>query len=296
MNKLFIYFLLISISGCSTNIVEESQEVSKIGKDYSDSVNTLIESTSNKIIDYDNNFIRRIRPSLDGMSDAEIKKDFDTKNKAISKTVKKLNELREASDLLKEYFILLGDAAEGNSGYGSKASENASIIIDDINNIYEVKDIENKITEKEKGYISNIFNIAGKALHARKIKSFIKKTATPVSKLLVYNRYLINSMKVSLETREKVRLVRIKKDLYKSFNSGNLDDSWASKRKDWLKSELKFPDLENAVKKSDELKESWLKVVSGNHDLKSFSNNLKDLSDTLKVIADYQKETKAKEQ
>lgn len=296
IGRLLLCILAMGVSGCSTNIVGGAGDVSEVGKKYSDTVDVLIDKASDLMIGADNDRIKQLRLSLEGMTEDEIKKDFDIKNENISKSIEIFDDFKKSTKLLREYFTLLGEVANNNSQYEADLSESTGFLIEDINNFYKLKETERKITDSEKGYISKLVGIAGKSMNARRLRALIQKTAEPVGRLLVHNGYLIKLIKIDLERLEKRRLGAIKKQLYAGYRSNNIDESWVEMRKDWLKSELKFSDLDRAVEASDELKVSWFDVVNGKQDIRSFSGNLQDLNSVLSVIAGYKTESETKEE
>lgn len=284
MSNAYKIMLLVFLSGsygCSTNIIENAKEASLAGQAYAEAANALAEDATNKIIDHDNKFIKRIRPSLK----ENLREDFDTKNTNIQGTIRSIDDLRKTSAMIKSYLSLIGKTAEGNSEFSTRVSNDSSSTIDKINNFYKERNIEEKITSKERDYISGMFGLAAKSLHAYRLKAFIKRTSTPVARLLVHNDYLLGQMRTSLKSRERVRLKIEEEKLYKAFETGNISDTWAEERKTWIKSKIQLGALDSALKQSSNLKETWKNVVEGKNTLASFSNDLKDLTEILNTIS-----------
>ena len=273
--------VLIGVSSCSSAILQESTDIAKEGTEYADKVANLADTVNDFIIDYDNKKLQEVRPALEGSSPEKIKTTLEQQNKNISNIVNGINSLKESSSLLKTFFTLLDEAAGGTEKYATSMQTETDKLVKSINTLSSRDGGDERIPEGRTAGISSLSNEVAKSLRSNAVRTFLSVTAQPVKRLLADNDRKLKFMRESYLGREKAKLASIKTAVIVGYRDGNVDGEWAQNRKAVLKQDIHHAKLDDVIKGSEKLQESWESLINGKTNVRFFTADLEYFNSTL---------------
>ncbi len=285
------------VSGCSSNTLKKSRNVSASGIAYADNVNELLDETIKQVIDFDSRELLKTRIG------SNPKKMLQDKNKALSSLIAEINHFRYQTSLMKNYFINLQALADSTIKDDIGASVGTiSGSISHLNNRSNKSDNVSKhyINEEQQSYIGSLTGMLLGAHYAANMKATLKRDAPIIgTQLLLQEKQLNNILSIlkdrlltgnALFLNEKVVAPYINKE-------APIEDKgiWISNRYEWFKMREATPIFAKVKEAHKILRLAWEDILRGKEDIDATSTMLADVSDfvtTLHHLDKARKETK----
>ena len=292
--KIIIAFGLsiLLISGCATHTIKQGKDLSASGIAYTEAVDKLLDTTIDRVIDFDNEELKKSRrgSNLRGM--------IVQKNKAMTDILVEIERFRAQTKLLKTYFLnlqALSDSTIKEDAGGAVKSLSDSI--SKLNKTLDGKGGKISLTEEQKTQIGALGGFAAGAIHAAKIKSALKRDAKVIGTYLAFQENQLNNITSILKDRfeaendlflnEKVIAPYVDK-------SQSLDTSWGKNRKQWFKTQFVGQQLNTAKNAAKQLRGIWVDILQGRTDINSLSVLISDVNEFVIIVKALEDESNKK--
>jgi hypothetical protein len=286
------------VSGCSSNTLKKSRNVSASGIAYTDNVNELLDETIKKVIDFDSRELLKTRIG------SNPKKMLQDKNKALSSLIAEINHFRYQTSLMKNYFINLQALADSTIKDDIGASVGTiSGSISHLNNRSNKSDNVSKhyINEEQQSYIGSLTGMLLSAHYAANMEATLKRDAPIIGTQLLLQEKQLNHILSILRDRlstgnalflnEKVIAPYINKEVPIADK-----EMWISSRYEWFKMREVTPIFSKVKEAHKALRLAWEDILRGKEDIDATSTMLADVSEfvaTLHHLDKARKETTA---
>ena len=279
MKKKIITFVLsvLLISGCATHTIKQSRDLSASGIAYTEAVDKLLDTTIDKIIDFDNEELKKSRrgSNLRGM--------ITEKNKAITDILAEIERFRAQTKLLKIYFLNL--QALSDSTVKNDAGGAVKLLSDSISNLYKTLGDQGgklSLTEEQKTQIGALGGLVASTMHAAKIKNALQRDAEVIGIYLALQENQLNNITDILKDRFNAR-----NDLFLNEKvigpyvdkNQSLGAAWGKNRKQWFKTQFIGQQLNTAKNAAQQLRGIWVDILQGRTDVNSLSVLISDINE-----------------
>lgn len=294
MSRKFMIALAIGtvlFSGCATQSIQQSINLSASGITYTEAVDKLLDVTTDRIIDFDNAVLEKTRGG------SNPRKMITEKNEALLSVLGELGRFRMQTKLLKTYFInlqALADSPVKDDAGG--AVQSLSDSIDKLNKAIGGKDVNGHLTEDQITQISALGGLTADNIHGAKVKCALERDAEIVGTYLALQENQIANITDMLENRflaendlflnEKVISPYI--DMDKS-----LDESWAKDRKEWAKRQVVSEQLVTVKEAAKQLRGIWSDILEGKTDINSISVLILNVNEFITAVQALESENEA---
>jgi hypothetical protein len=280
MKKIIIAFGLsiLLISGCATHTVKQSKDLSASGIAYTEAVDKLLDNTFDRIIDFDNEELKKARGGSD------LKRKITDKNQLIISLLTEIERFRAQTKILKLYFLNLQALAD--SSVKDDAGGAVKSLSDSLSNLNTTLD-KGGLTENQKTQIGALGGVLAGTVHAAKIRNALKRDAEVIGTFLALQENQLKNITNILERRLKVendlflneKVIAPYVDKDKSLKS-----SWGEDRKQWLKTQFIGLKLNTASNAAKQLRGVWADILQGRTDVNSLSLLISDINEFVIIV------------
>jgi hypothetical protein len=278
----------IFITGCSSNTLIKSQNMSASGIAYADSVNELLDETIKQVIDFDSKELLKTRAG------SSRKKMLKEKNESLGKLIKEINHFRYQTSLMKNYFINLQALAESTvaDDIGVSVGE-ISGTIQHLNHrpkdAHDTRRINKQLTEEDEGYIAMLTGMMVRSHFAANIEATLKRDAPVIGTQLLLQEKQLNHILSILQDRlslgSRIHLVEKVRAPYIDTEMPIEDEeTWIIHRREWFEMQQAasvFSDVKEAHKA---LRVAWEDILRGKQDVGSVSTMLEDVNEFVSTL------------
>ena len=266
MIKIFIFALstFFVVNGCTTQPIQQGKNLSSSGIAYTDAINSLLEVTADRIIEFDTEELKKTRRG------PNLKQMITEKNDAVLDLLGELSNIQAQTKLLKTYFLNLQALADSpvRNDAGS-AVQALSSSISSLN-----RNSSTRLTDEQKQQIGALGGLVANSLHSAKIKRALTRDAE------IIGRYL------SLQENQLEIVAGILKDRFEADNDlflqeeviapyvdkqQDLGPDWEANRKQWLEARLINQQLSTAQEAAKQLRGVWADILQGKTDINALS-------------------------
>ena len=302
MDKIFILVLGMSViltSGCSSNTLKKSRNVSASGIAYADSVNELLDESIKQVIDFDSHELLKTRIGTNP------KRMLKEKNKALTNLINEINRFRYQTSLMKNYFINLQALSDSTVKDDIGASVGTiSNSIKHLNNRSSKEDnsLQYAITEEQQTYIGSLTGILLGAHYAANIKATLKRDAAIIGTQLLLQekqlKHILSILKNRLSTGNALYLEEKVVAPYINSDTPIIDKKmWVTNRREWFKMQQVAPIFAKVKEAHKALRLAWEDILRGKEDIEATSTMLADVNEFVTTLQHLDKaRTQAKEQ
>lgn len=279
MKKKIITFVLsvLLISGCATHTINQSRDLSASGIAYTEAVDKLLDTTIDKIIDFDNEELKKSRRG------SNLREMIAEKNKAITDILAEIERFRAQTKLLKIYFLNL--QALSDSTVKNDAGGAVKLLSDNISNLNKTLGDQGgklSLTEEQKTQIGALGGLVASTMHAAKINNALQRDAEVIGIYLALQENQLNNITDILKDRFSAR-----NDLFLNEKvigpyvdkNQSLGTAWGKNRKQWFKTQFIGQQLNTAKNAAQQLRGIWVDILQGRTDVNSLSVLISDINE-----------------
>lgn len=274
----------ILMSGCVTQSIQQGKDLSTSGIAYTKAVDKLLDATTDRVIDFDTEELKKTRRGSD------LKGMITQKNIAVVDLLKEIGKFRAQTKLLKTYFLNLQALAD--SPVEDDAGGAVQTLSDSISKLNEALGGEDgnenlKLTEDQKKQIGAMGGLVASTIHAVKIKRALARDAEVIGVYLALQENQIGNITGILQDR-----FRAENDLFLNEKviapyvdkSRTLGADWANNRKQWIKAQFISQQLVTAKEAAKQLRGVWADILQGRTDNNSLSVLISDVNEFVTIV------------
>lgn len=269
---------LLLINGCATQAIQQGKDLSTSGIAYAEAVNNLLDATTDRVIDFDNEELKKTRLGSDpkGM--------ITEKNKAVVILLAEIEKFRAQTKLLKTYFLNLQALADSPVKEDAGASvKSLGDSISKLNKALEKdRDGKERLTEEQKTQIGALGGLVVNSIHTAKIKSALTRDAEVIGTNLALQENQLENITGILKDRfqaENDLFLNEKVIAPYADTSTPLSSEWPNDRKQWFKTQFVSLQLATAAEAAKQLRGVWGDILQGKTDINSLSILISDVNE-----------------
>ena len=298
----FFTLILVGLTGCNTQPVEQSKAFAEAGIAYSQAIDELMKTTIEVVVEQDSRTLLYLQ-SLTNMADkkaerAKLLKYLSDHDAAIKKQLTALNELHKNSRLLKRYFVnlnALATATESNS-----ASQSVGQLSDAINtsNTKLKNNPKLEISDAEKQALTGVSGFVAATFQSAQLRNAMKRDAKVISEQLLLNEKMLALLSDIILRAGRANAARdYKSKVMRPYKNKKILEitTWKKYRKDILISGSYHAILERAKESAEEMRTIWHRMLENKLDITSIELFIKDVNDIVTVAGQIKAAFKDKE-
>jgi hypothetical protein len=278
--------LVLLLSGCnsSSQKIQQGRDLSTSGIQYTEALNSLLDVTIDRVIDFDSSEAIRIRKWAD---ESTLKKTIQDRDSALLALLNELNSFRRYTQQLKVYFLnlqaLVNSPVQAESG---AAVRELSESVRNANN--EIRSNDSiRLSEEESDGIVALSQSVAKEAHTAKIDAALRRDAKVIGEQLLLHEKLLANLTGMLTDRfemgnDEFRNAKVTNPyINKKVEIGN---QWKKDRKKWLKSQFTSESLNKAKEAARQLRAVWEQILQGRSDPGSITLLIQDINEFVLII------------
>ena len=273
---------ILLISGCATPSIQQGKDLSASGIAYTEAVDSLLDTATDRVIDFDTAELKRTRRGSD------LRGMITQKNVAVADVLTEIGKFRAQTKLLKTYFLnlqALADSPVKDDAGGAVKSLSDSI--SKLNKALGGKDGKEIVTEDQKTQISALGGLVANTIHAAKIKRALTRDAETIGIYLALQENQLENITGILQDRFLARndLFLNEKVIAPYVNKNrSLGARWAKNRKQWFKTQFVSQQLVTAKEAAKQLRGVWADILQGKTDINSLSVLISDVNEFVATV------------
>ena len=273
---------VLLISGCATQSIQQGKDLSSSGIAYTEAVDKLLDATTDRVIDFDTEELKKTRRGSD------LKGMITQKNVAVADVLTEIGKFRAQTKLLKTYFLnlqALADSPVKDDAGGAVKSLSDSI--SKLNKALGGKEGNENLTEDQKTQIGALGGLVANTIHAAKIKRALTRDAEIIGIYLALQENQLENINGILRDRflaendlflnEKVIAPYVDKNQ-------ELGAEWANNRKQWFKTHFVSQQLVTAKEAAKQLRGVWADILQGKTDINSLSVLISEVNEFVTTV------------
>ncbi|WP_290863290.1 hypothetical protein [Flavobacterium sp.] len=267
-------FTFALISGCATQSIQQGKDLSTSGIAYTNAVESLLDVTTDRVIDFDTDELKKSRRGTNPMT------MITQKNKALEDIIIEISKFRSQTKLLKAYFLNLQALADSpvkdDTGVAVKS------LSDSISNLNKALSGKVNLTEDQKTQTGALAGLVANTIHAAKVKNALVRDAEIVGTYLALQEDQLKDIEGILSDR-----FNAKNDLFLNEKvigpyvniSQPLTTNWDVDRKQWFMTQFISQQLSTAQEAAKQLRGVWADILQGKSDINSLSVLISDVNE-----------------
>jgi len=294
--------LLVALTGCSTQAIEQSTTFAEAGIAYSEAMDELMKTTIEVVVEQDSRTLLHLQ-SLTNMADkkaerAKLATYLTEHDKVIKKQLIALNDLHKSSRLLKRYFINLNALATATES--TAASQSVGQLSDAINssNNKLKKSQDLAISDTEKQALSGVSGFVASTFQSSQLRSAMKRDAQIISEQLLLNEKMLSLLSGMILQAGRANAARdYKSKVMRPYKNKKISKTvtWKKYRKDILIFSSYDATLERAKESAEQMRTIWLNMLENKLDIVSVESFIRDVNDIVAVATQVKAALKDKE-
>lgn len=265
------------LSGCATRSIRTGKDLSTSGIAYSDAVENLLDVTTDRIIDFDNEELKKTRRG------SNLREMITEQNEAVTDVLAEIEGFRIQTKLLKAYFLnlqALSDSPfEDDAGMALKSLSDS---ISKSNKLLEGGNGTETLTENQKTQIGALGGLVAKTVLASQIRRALERDAEIIGTYLALQENQLRNISEMLRNRFLAEndLFLEEKVIAPYVDTNNkLPSDWANDRKKWFKTRFINEKLATAEEAAKQLRGVWADILEGKSDIDSLSVLISDINE-----------------
>jgi hypothetical protein len=283
-NSMIIVFGLsvLLICGCASHSVQQGKDLSSSGIAYTEAVDKLLDATTDRVIDFDNEELKKTRRGSD------LRGMITQKNEAVADVLTEIGRFRAQTKLLKTYFLnlqaLTDSPVKDDAGSAVKSLSDS---ISKLNKALGGKDGKEKLNEDQKTQIGALGGLAANTIHAAKIKRALTRDAEIIGTYLALQENQLENITEIIQDRflaENDLFLNEKVIAPYVDENQTLGTQWDNDRKQWLKTQFVSQQLATAKEAAKQLRGVWADILQGKTDINSLSVLISDVNEFVNTV------------
>lgn len=275
---------VVLASGCAapTQTIEQSRDVSSSGLAYTSAVDSLLDQTITKVIDF--NSVSLIKGRQRALPADALKASLKSSNEGILALVGELESFRRHNKLLHVYFLnlqALADSPVKDDVGAAVASLSGSI--SRTNQSMGGKEL---LTEQQQSLIGQLGGLVAQSVQSSKLKNAFERDAAIIAEQLGLHEQQLAIIAGILEDRfgaENDLFYAESVELPYADTSKSLPAGWKADRARYLRSNFTSLQLETAQAAAKQLQGVWVGIVQGGTDTGSIRYLISDIDEFVTV-------------
>jgi len=267
-------------SGCATQTIQEGKDLSTTGITYTDAVDSLLDVTTDAVIEFDN------KELLKGRVSTNPRAGLEERDAAMLDLLGQITVFRAQTKLLKAYFLSLQALAD--STVKDDAGAAVKSLSDSINKVNASLGGEAKLSDDQKTQLGALAGLAASSVQAQKIKRAFSRDAKIIgTNLALQQRQLANITDILRSRYEadntlflEERVVKPYADLHGTFDAS----AWSDARSQWLKRAFVNEQLAAANTAAAQLTSVWADILQGKTDLNALDGLISDVNEFVAAV------------
>lgn len=289
---LFLVLLLACLHACAPKggaetTVRSAQQLSASATDYVDALTSLIDTTTDLLIQENNTQLLKQYDLLKDMTDqatreqtlSGIIKDQDA---AVIKEINALRAYKVQLEFLKTYFTNLQALASGDVGSDTAAAvAHLASNIDAFNNQVRGQDRGTTISVAEGQAVGGLAGLIVTNIRARKLEDALRRDATTIDLYFKNQDKMLDLLEGILKSSSDRLADKKRQEVVQAYVNVKITNpsAWESERREVILAQFSSAAIESARNASSELRTVWRRILSGEDDLGSISAFLTNLND-----------------
>jgi hypothetical protein len=280
----FIFVLLFSTACAPTQTIQQSRDLSTSGITYTEAVDSLVDSTVDRLIDFDSSVALKARR---GQDKERLKMMLQTLNQDVTAIIHELEVFSGQNKLLRAYFVNLQALADSpvQEDFGGAVSELSGSISELNGSLLQ----DYTLTPEQQTNIGKLAGLVGKSIQATKLKNAFKRDAEVIGTQLALQEQQLEVIQGILQDRfeaENDLFYREKVEMpYSDFEGEpNLGERWREDREQYIKSQFTHEQLKTAQIAAKQLRGIWTDIVQGSNDIGSLRILVSDVNEFVVAI------------
>ena len=280
----FWFIGALFLGGCvaPTAEIQQGKNLSASGIAYANAVDSLLDVTVDKVIEFDNTVSEKVRYGTDPT------KIINDRNTAITAQIAQIEQYRAHTKVLKVYFLNLQALADSNvKGDAGTAVQSLGESINDINQALNKPDSPAKLSADQITQISALGGIVANAALADRLKVALTRDAKIIGTFLSLQENQLANITSILKRRFDAtnnQFLQQKVVIPYADTANPLPPDWAANRTEWLKSHFINQQLDTATQAAKQLRIVWQSILEGKEDLGSLSLLLSDVNEFVTTV------------
>jgi hypothetical protein len=291
VSKRFVCLLaayLLCAACAPTQTIEQSRDLSTSGVAYTNAVDSLVDSTVNRLIDFDSSVALKSRR---GQSEAQLTMMLQTLNQDLTAIIEELEHFKDQNRLLEAYFLNLQALADSpvQQDFGSAVSE----LSGSINDLNSTLNQRVELTSDQQASIGALAGLVGKSVQAAKIKVALERDASIIGTQLALQEQQLEVIAGILQDRFEVENDLFYRESveapYADFaGQPDLGDQWRDNREQFIRSQFTYEQLQTAQTAAKQLRGIWTDILQGGNDIGSLKILISDVNEFVVAIENLQ--------
>lgn len=281
---LTLLLAVLTLNACSTTTLLQSKDLSSAGLSYADAVSTLIDTTSDAIINDDSDTLLTLQTLTAATPTSENKQQLDTWLKAHDDSVQQLllplHTMSKHTQTLKSYFLALQALADNDAPTNAvTATQNLSASINSASEAL-AKTAKVSISADQQKAIGNLAGLVAKSVQAGLLRDALTRDAPVISKYLLLQQKAMSGLAAILQhSYQKNQVLQYRDNIKKPYITRSINNpgDWKTARKNYLNASFVNADLDAASAAASKLQLIWESIVQGKPDTASVQAALTDL-------------------
>jgi hypothetical protein len=289
VSKRFVCLLaayLLCAACAPAQTIEQSRDLSTSGLAYTNAVDSLVDSTVSRLIDFDSSVALKSRR---GQSEAQLRMMLQTLNQDLTAIIDELEHFKDQNRLLAAYFLNLQALADSpvQQDFGGAVSELSGSISELNSTLNQNQRFE--LTPDQQASIGALAGLVGKSIQAAKIRKALERDASIIGTQLALQEQQLEVIAGILQDRfaaendlfyhEKVEAP------YADFaGQPDLGDQWRDDREQFIRSQFTYEQLQTAQTAAKQLRGIWTDILQGGNDIGSLKILISDVNEFVVAI------------
>ena len=279
-----VFVLILSTACAPTQTIEQSRDLSTSGLAYTQAVEALVDSTVDRIIDFDSASLIKSRR---GQAEDQLKMILAAQNKELSALIAELETFKGQNKLLQAYFLnlqALADSPIKEDVGGSVAALSGSI-----SKLNQSLKGNFDLTSQQQIEIGKLAGLVAQSAQASKLKNALQRDAEIIATQLALHEQQLETITGILQDRfdaenELFFREKVEKPYSSSDQSAKLGPDWKSAREQYLRTKFSNEKLATAQVAAKQLRGIWTDILQGRNDTGSLRILISDVNEFVTSI------------
>lgn len=280
----FVTLLMLNTACAPTQTIEQSRDLSTSGLAYTQAVEALVDSTVDRIIDFDTTSLIKSRR---GQAEDQLKMILTAQNQALSDLIKELETFKGQNKLLQSYFMNLQALAD--SPIKEDVGGSVSALSGSINELNKSLKGDLDLTPQQQTEIGKLAGLVAQSSQASKLKSALQRDAEIIATQLALHEQQLENITDILKDRfdaenELFFREQVEKPFSSSDQAADLGPAWRSAREQYLRTQFNNEKLATAQVAAKQLRGVWTDILQGRNDTGSLRVLISDINEFVTSI------------
>lgn len=269
------------LSGCGTQSVNQTRNLSVSGLAYTEAVDKLLDTVVDRVIDHDNAVLIKTRRGSDPT------KRIQQKNDDLLGLLNEVERFRSHTRLLQSYFLNLQALADSPIQNDTGAS--VRMLSDSLanwNSTLAGGGAGTGLTDGQKQQIGKLGGLVAGQIHAAKLRRALKRDAAIIGTSLALQENQLKNLTGMLKRRAEAEHAAQGGVITAEYanQAKKLSADWGNRRKQWIRARFVVQQLDAANEAARQLRGIWEDILQGKEDIQSLGNLISNVNEFVIVV------------